>query len=873
MLGRTISHYRIEEKLGQGGMGVVYRAIDLNLNRSVAFKFLSSEVATEDLRRRFQQEAQTASSLNHAHILTVFEAGTVDWQQYLVTEYIDGYTLREWVRRTEPSIRQLVELMIGIADGLACAHQAGIVHRDVKPENILVSKNGHAKLVDFGLAKLLEAPEAADLATCSIDAGRTRSGVILGTIAYMSPEQAAGRQVDARTDIFSLGVVLYELLARRRPFAGDSDVDVLHGILHTTPRPLVELRPDAPHDLRTAVEKALEKDPADRYQSTREVVVDLKRVQRLKLSETTDVAPGAMRPARPGRWRIAAAVSVAVLVILALTARWLRHLDSGWENPLANARFVRLTDFEGTEIDAAISADAKFVVFLSDRAGPFDAWVSQVGSGEFLNLTMGRFPELSHEIVRSVGFSADAAQVWLRITSGKGGENTFVMPTMGGTPRPFLARAVMATWSPDGSKIAYHEYTAGDPILVADRNGSNAKTIYVDKPGVHCHFLAWSPDARFLYFVHGFTTPYEMDIFRIPSTGGEPQRLTNQNTWMAYTTLLDNRTLLYTAPAADGSGPWLYSMDVERRIPHRVNLGVEQYTSVSASADGRRLVATVSNRSGILWTVPVADRIVEESAARRVSLPTVRALSPRFGPDYFLYLSSRGSGDELWKFKGGTATQLWRASEGGTATTPAVSPDGRQICFSVRNQGRGSLYCMSDDGTNIRTLAESLDVRGPVSWSPDGNWLALAADAGEGSRVFKIPLDGRPPVRLVDELSSNPVWSPDGRMIAYSGPQVGVDFPVKAVTPDKTPVPLPELRVRSGGERYRFLPSGKGLVLVQGEFKRLDFWLLDLETGRLRQLTRLQPGSSLKSFDMSPDGKQILFDRLRENSDIVLIER
>jgi serine/threonine protein kinase len=218
--------------------------------------------------------------LNHPNILSVYEAGSVDDQQYLVTEFIDGFTLREWVRREKPSVRQIVDVCTGIADGLACAHQRGILHRDIKPENILVSNQGYAKLVDFGLAKLFETEAGTtppDMAT-----RRTRAGEILGTTVYMSPEQASGRTIDARSDVFSFGVVLYEILAGQRPFAGDSNVAILHAIINDSPPSLAKLRPETPYDLRVIVEKATEKDPSDRYQSMREIVVDLKRLQRIR---------------------------------------------------------------------------------------------------------------------------------------------------------------------------------------------------------------------------------------------------------------------------------------------------------------------------------------------------------------------------------------------------------------------------------------------------------------------------------------------------------------------------------------------------------------------------------------------------------------
>ncbi len=367
-----------------------------------------------------------------------------------------------------------------------------------------------------------------------------------------------------------------------------------------------------------------------------------------------------------------------------------------------------------------------------------------------------------------------------------------------------------------------------------------------------------------------------MDVWRVSTTGGEPERISHHNSQVAYPVFLNDRTLIYIATADDLTGPWLYSMDLDRRVAHRVNVSVEQYLSVAASAESpgrpRRLVATVSNPSVNLWTVPVAKGIVDESVASRFAVPTARSAGPRFGPDYVVYLASRGDADGLWKFKGGRATELWRATDGVVAGAAAVSSDGRQVCFPVRRQARSILYCTTAEGTNARPLAASLDVRGSASWSPDGGWIAVSADQGDGARLFKVPTDGGPPVRLVDTTASNPLWSPDGAFILYSGAQIGRTVPVKAVTPPGQPYPLPELWVYRIDENYRFLPGGRELVLMQGGFRRQNLWLLDLNTGRQRQLTNLQPGSSLRSFDVSPDGKRILFDRVQENSDIVLIE-
>jgi Tol biopolymer transport system component/predicted Ser/Thr protein kinase len=871
--GLRLSSYEIVEHIGSGGMGDVYRALDTKLNRSVAIKVLAGDVADASARRRFQREAQMASSLNHPHILTVHDAGEFEGQQYLVTEFVDGFTLREWARQERPSIRRIVDLAIGIADALASAHQAGILHRDIKPENILVSKSNHAKVVDFGLAKLI-APEDPRNAKTRSQTEMTRAGIIIGTVAYMSPEQAAGRTVDARSDVFAFGSVLYELLAGRRPFEGDSDMALLHAIQYSPLRPLAEIRPGIPGELRNVVEKALEKDAGDRYQSMREMVVDLKRIQRMKSGEISRPAAADLPVVvnRRQRWPIVALAMVAIAIGVA--GWFLYKSDVFWVNPIANAQFGRLTNFEGNELDASISADGKFAVFLSDKDGAFDAWLTLIGSGELSPVTKGiDTVDLYNEAVRNVGLSTDGTQIWFRTYDGKGNEETWIKPTLGGAARPFLPRTVTAAWSPDGTRIAFHESTSGDPIFLADRDGTNPHRLYAAQLGVHCHYLTWSPDGTYIYFVSGYVTPYEMDLWRIPSTGGKAERLTYLNTWMKSPALVDNRTLLFVATAEDGSGPWLYTMDVDRRIPHRISLGIEQYLSIQASTDGHRLVATVSNPANNLWTVPISDSVSEEAQASRISLPTFQALSPRFSPDSFFYLSYRGGADGIWKWKSGAISEFWISKEGGRISTPAVSLDGSRIAFVLRKGGRGKLYTMTGEGTDVRTIAGSLDVRNAPSWSPDGQWIAVTADEGGGNHIFKVPAEGGSPIRLLDEISANPVWSPDGRFILYSGRQVGVMLPLKAVTPDGMPFPLPNLEVRTFAERYRVLPDGKGIVLLQGPFREQDFWLCDLATGSRRRLTKLKPGDSIRSFDISPDGKQILFDRFRENSDIVLIDR
>jgi serine/threonine protein kinase/WD40 repeat protein len=875
--GTRLSHYEIVSLLGAGGMGEVYLATDTRLNRAVAVKFLSADVGDENARRRFQQEARMASSLNHPHVVTVFETGEFEGREYLVSEFMDGGTLREWARSAKPSWRQIVEMLGGIADALACTHAAAILHRDIKPENILATKSGYAKLGDFGLAKLLESKDVEEV-TRTIAAGITQPGFIVGTIAYMSPEQASGRTVDTRSDIFSFGAVLYEILTGRRPFEGATNLELLQVVIHRPAQPLAEVRPDLPIALRMVVEKALEKDPAERYQSARDLVVDLKRVLRLS-SDSSSVAP-APATSRKLPWRALAWVATGVLLVTSAVLWRLWQTDYFWTNPLADARIERLSDFEGDEVDAAISPDGKLAGFLSDREGQFDAWVSQLGSGELANLTKGRFAIKWYPNGSSVlGFSGDGSQLWFSFPVSLQSQDytSWLVPSMGGTPHPFLATGIEPRWSPDGTKIVYHTASPGDPIFIADRTGGQPKQIFVEKPGTHCHFPTWSADGRFIYFVKGIVTTAELDIWRIPSTGGQPERLTHHNARVAHLAWLDTQTLVYSATADDGSGQWLYSLDVERRIGHRISSGItEQYLSVAVTnTRPRRLVATVATPAASLWTVPLSDRIQTDGAVSRFPVPVSHALGVRFAPGYSLFLSSKGGGDGLWKLEKGSARELWKGSEGGVVAPPAVSPDGSYICFSYRKQGRAALYLMSADGTNQKVLTESFDVRGGASWSPDGKWVAVAGNQGEGTRVFKVPVDGGPPVRLLDTASYYPVWSPDGRFIVYSHQVQGSRMIASAITPDKAPVPLPEIWINQGTSNpYRFVPNRKELVFLkdEGDVRMQVFHAIDLETGKQRQLTDLKIGPMIQSFDISPDGKQIVFDRVRQNSDIVLMD-
>jgi Tol biopolymer transport system component len=604
--------------------------------------------------------------------------------------------------------------------------------------------------------------------------------------------------------------------------------------------------------------------------------------------EIDDAITAVERRLRPGSrrrlpigWMIA-----AILFAFAVGITWRLWVnDYFWQNPLADARPVRLTDFEGEEVDAAISPDGKFMVFLSNRDGPLDVFVSQIGSGAFINLTNGNFRPTTWAMVRQTGFSGDGEQVWFTQGPQSGSPADFLSvvtgPTIGGTPKLFIDHGRNPAWSPDGNTIAYHTPESGDPIFIADRNAGNPQKVFAAEPGVHCHFLIWSRDGRFIYFVKGTPTT-DTDIWRIPARGGNPEQITFHHAWVGYPAWLDTRTLIYSATADDGSGRWLYAMDVEHHIPHRVSSGIaEQYLSVAVDqVQPHHLIATVANPTAGLWTVPIANDIQPESTIRPIQAANTRALSPGYARDYLAFLSSKGGADGLWTLDtSGAAVEIWKGGDGGVVAPPAISPDGHRICFSYRKRGRAGLYVINANGTGLTTLATSIEVQSAASWSPDGTWVTVAANQGEGTRVFKIPVGGGPPIRLRDTLSFNPVWSPDNRFILYSEQQVSGSFDVKTITPDGAPIVVPAVASLGShfplafGTPYRFMPGGKALITLQGTAPNQNFFRTDLENGEQRQLTSfdVKSGSVIQDFDISADGKRIVFDRLRNHADLVLM--
>lgn len=818
--GAQLGPYCIGALLGRGGMGQVFRATDTRLNRKVAVK-----TSLTPFDPRFQREARAIATLNHPNVCTLYDVGP----NFLVMEFCEGESLDARIRRGKVPLDETLRIGAQIAFALAAAHAKGIVHRDLKPANVILTKLG-VKVLDFGLAKTEN------------DSTLTQSHAVVGTPAYMAPEQRSGSATDPRTDIYALGLVLHEMASGLRL------------------RPDEKSKVEEPAQLAHAISRCLSLDPDSRWQSAS----DLRSV--LEYTATARPAAPALAAKSPLRWIALAAFALAAVA----AALWfMRQPLETSANPLDGAQFTRVTDFEGSETDAAISRDGRYVAFRSDRDGPVDSWITQVGTGRFLNLTHGM---QNPAIVRNLGFTPDGSEVWL--AGIPGGTRLRLMPVSGGVARSILTdHALNLAWTPDGKRIVTQSYDAGDPFVVSDPNGTNARQIFVDTPGRHSHFPSWSTDAQWIYYVGGVWDARQMDIWRMRPDGKDRQQLTQLNTDVKYLAPLDAFTVLFTAPAEDGSGPWLWSLDPERKQIRRVSLGLERYTSIDASADGQRLVATVSNPTANLSTIPITAGVATQSDVKPLRLPTVRAFGPRYGGGALFYLSSRGGGDGVWKFQQGESTEVWRGVDGPLLEPPAVSADGRRIAIILRRQGKRLLCTIAADGGDLKTLNDSFDASSSAAWSPDGQWLTVAGNDGGGLGLFKIPSAGGKPTLLAKGPMASPIWSPDGSLIVYTGPAVAATGPLLMVQPDGTAVAAPPLQARVGGERYRFVPGTRQLIYIAGGMTdKQTFWLLDIPTKKTRKLADLDLATT-RTFDITPDGKQIIFDSLRENSDIVLITR
>ncbi len=750
--GVELGQYRIESAIGAGGMGVVFRAFDTKLHRPVAIKFLSDGLADAAARRRFQREAQMASSLNHPHILTVYDVGEFEGRQYLATEFVDGGTLKNWAQSQPRSWEDVAELLTGVADGLATAHQAGILHRDIKPDNILVTASGYAKLADFGLAKLTDTSQPADI-TRTLNQEQTQQGMIVGTIAYMSPEQAAGKTLDARSDMFSFGVVLYEMLAGRRPFTAATNLELLQKVIQGTPAPLSE---DIPEPLRVLVARALEKDPAQRYPSMRELVAALRSAQR----------PSAQQPAAHGRrlgkwWAVAGLAAIVIVAATGGLAFWSRHASAP-----ARLEYTPLTNFTDSAVSPTLSPDGRMLAFLRGTntfQGPADVYVKLLPDGEPVRLT--------HDGASKVGpinFSPDGSRIAYPILQN--GDTTWSVPVLGGEPAPMLANAEGLSWIDTGAQPPHVMYSAhtGEGIhmgiFTATASRAEQRTVYLpaDLDGmVHRSFR--SPDGKSVLVVEMNASgwlPCRMVPFDGSSAGRRVGPAPSQCTDAAWSP--DGKWMYFSANT--GGGYHIWRQRFPDGTPEQVTSGATEEQGLSFAPDGKSFVTSVGESQSTLW-VHESERETQITFEGYSYLPSFSADMKRL---YYLQRSkanSRFVSGELWEtdLESGKRQRLLPDF---LMEHYDVSPDGNQVIFiTADGSGRAPLWIGAIDGSSPpRRLSDQDCIR--ALFAPDGEIFFVGGHSGD-MFLQAIKMDGTGLHKIMpDRAIFLYAISPDGKWVA-----------------------------------------------------------------------------------------------------------
>ena len=858
--GTQIGPYRLESEIGRGGMGSVYRALDTKLNRTVAIKFLSDELADAAARRRFQREAQMASSLNHPHIVTVYDVGEFEGRQYLVTELVGGGTLKAWLQSQQRDWRDVLELLTGTADGLATAHDAGILHRDIKPANILITKSGYAKLADFGLAKLAEQPAPLDDATRSITDELTGRGTVVGTIAYMSPEQASGKALDARSDVFSFAVVLYQALAGRRPFEGATDLEVLQRIIHAEPTPLP---PEVPFAVRAVVEKALAKDPDRRHPSMHDFVSDLRRLMRqsAEISEGRAVTPV---PAPSRRFKWAAVAALLVVLLAGAVAALLPLFRSKMSSAPSTKQYTQLTNVDSA-IDPAFSPDGRMLAFVrgtstgvQSTGDPTEIFIKVLPNGDPVQLTHDGLPYKGQP-----RFSRDGSRI-AYMTLETSGFNTWVVPVIGGQePRRLLTNAMGVNWISD--KIILFSYMTGKGVTMglatSTESRSDQRTIYVEDGIMNhnsllspdgksllmnameadgtweecrlapfdgsakakrvgpkgCSRIAWSPDGKWMYF--SADTGSGSHIWRQRFPDGNPEQITSGTTEEEGVDVDPDGRSFVTSIGTFQDTIWVHDSRGDRQITS------EAFSfQPTFSADGKKLYYVVRTAGGLLSAYGGLWQTDLETGKRHRLLPDFQMWFYSIARDgrRVLFAAEKGTGNPgIWlaALDGSSAPRKFTSTPGLSAFFGANG----DVFYSVLDEGFGTVYRVNEDGSNVRKVMVGMlnDV------SPDGRYLAVSApaggtDTGGGTGLTAAyPVAGGTPTPIcvcgnrAGDAPQPVAWSADGRLLYISlvgGQKVyAVPLPPGQMLPT-----LPAGGVRSPEDMAKVL--GAKLLPVPGEF-------------------------------------------------------
>jgi len=810
--GTQLGQYRIEAEIGAGGMGTVFRAVDTKLHRPVAIKFLSDDLADAAARRRFQREAQMASSLNHPHILTVYDVGEFNGRQYLVTEFVDGGTLKNWAQQQPRNWEDVAQLLTGVADGLAAAHQAGILHRDIKPDNILVTASGYAKLADFGLAKLED--DAPVSATRTLTEQQTQKGMVMGTIAYMSPEQASGQTLDARSDMFSFGVVLYEMLAGQRPFRATTNLELLQQVIHAKPAPLSG---DIPEPLRALAMKALEKNPDDRYPSMRETVTALRAA--LRPSGQFQTAPRSHRVKWLGAGLAVVAVAAGALYLSRKTATT-RQLE-----------YIPLTNFTDSAVTPALSPDGRMLAFIRGNStfhGAGDVYVKLLPDGDPVQLTHD-----GGEKMGPVSFSPDGS----RIAYSVGVREAWSVPVLGGEPTRLLAGTGGLTWIPTNTKPYRVMYSAGTGegihmgIFTATESRAEQRIVYMPASVdgmAHRSFL--SPKGDWVIVVEMDTGKW-LPCRLVPFDGTSPGRRVgpdpSQCTFAGWTP--DGDWMYFSADTGGGFHTWRQRFP--DGTPEQVTSGATEEHGISFAPDGKSLVTSVGETQSSLW--------IHDSKGERQITFEGYAYLPSFSPDasrlYYLQRSTANRSfvsGELWTVELQTGKKRLLLPDL-MMENYSVSPDEKQVVFINAAAGRALWIGSTDGSLPARQLVNQECNR--ALFAPDGD-VYFSGGSDDGMYLQKIKADGTGLQRVIPEkVTFLYDISPDGKWL---GVWTSAHTDVKIYRSDGTAPTLVCGDCASGGAEDRgIIPpmmnwsgDGKDLYLYSETMRQL--YTVPLKSGQ-----------------------------------------